>query len=125
MKQKTLPIFTSLILAVSTFLTVAYGNPLEKQILKLQPQADKNGDGKLSKVEEAALHRIILKRFPRADADGDGVLSIKEQQAVIWQTNNRDKIQGRKTPNAKPGNTDTIGKKSPTHANVKIRRTRP
>ena len=119
MKQKTLPILTSLILAVSTFLTVAYGNPLEKQILKLQPQADKNGDGKLSKVEEAALHRIILKRFPRADADGDGVLSIKEQQAVIWQTNNRDKIQGRKTPNAKPGNTDTIGKKPPTHANVK------
>ena len=103
MKQKNLPIFISVALAVSTFLTVADGNPLEKQILKLQPQADKNGDGKLSKVEEAALHRIILKRFPRADADGDGVLSIKEQQAVIWQANNRSRNQGRQTPNTKPG----------------------
>ena len=119
MKQKNLPIFISLILAFSTFLTASDGNPLEKQILKLQPQADKNGDGKLSKVEEAALHRIILNRFPRADADGDGALSIKEQRAVIWQANNRSKNQGKQTPDTKPGNTNTIGKNSPTHANVK------
>ena len=64
---------------------IAASNPLEKQILRLQPQADKNGDGKLSKAEEAALHKLILKRFPRADKDGDGVLSIKEQRAVIRQ----------------------------------------
>jgi len=73
---------------VAVFLTsplIAASNPLEKQILRLHPQADKNGDGKLSEAEEATLNKLILKRFPEADKDGDGVLSIKEQQAVIRQ----------------------------------------
>ena len=72
MKRTNLILITALMLAGVTYSTMAAGNPLEKQILKLQPQADKNGDGKLSKAEEAALDRMILKRFPQADADGDG-----------------------------------------------------
>ena len=64
---------------------MAADDRLEKQILRLQPQADKNGDGKLSKAEEAALKKRILKRFPQADKHGDGVLSNKEWQAVIRQ----------------------------------------
>ena len=46
----------------------------------MQPQADTDGDGKLSEEEEAALNKTILKRFPQADADGDGALSVEEQQ---------------------------------------------
>ena len=65
--------------------SMAADNPLEKQILKLQPQADTDGDGQLAKAEEAALKKRILKRFPQADKDGDGVLSNKEWQAVIRQ----------------------------------------
>ena len=84
MKIKNI-VATAIILTWTTSPSIAASNPLEKQILKLQPQADKNGDGKLSKAEEAALNKLILKRFPQADKDGDGVLSIKEQQAVIRQ----------------------------------------
>ena len=91
MKRTNLIFITMLMLAGATSSMMAAGNPLEKQILKLQPQADKNGDGKLSKAEEAALHRTILKRFPQADADGDGVLSIKEQRALIRQATARAK----------------------------------
>ena len=93
------------------------GNPLEKQILKLQPQADKNGDGKLSKAEEEVLHKMIIKRFPQADADGDGVLSVKEQQVVIRQATARAKRQGGQKSDA--GTKQTKGRKPPTHANVK------
>ncbi len=73
---------------VAGFLTsplIAASNPLAKQILKLQPQADKNGDGKLSQAEEVALNTMILQRFPRADTDGDGALSDKEWKAVFRQ----------------------------------------
>lgn len=85
MKRANLILITALMLAWAKSPLIAASNPLEKQILRLQPQADKNGDGKLSKAEEAALNKMILKRFPQADKDGDGVLSIKEQQAVIRQ----------------------------------------
>ncbi|MEO1861771.1 MAG: hypothetical protein ABGY13_01710, partial [Verrucomicrobiia bacterium] len=68
MKRTNLIFVTALVLAGVTNSTMAEGNPLEKQILKLQPQADKNGDGKLSKAEEAALHEMILKRYPKAAA---------------------------------------------------------
>ena len=85
MKRTDLFFFTTLMLAWPMSPSMAAVNPLQKQILKLQPQADKDGDGKLSKAEEAALNKRILKRFPQADEDGDGVLSIKEQQAVIRQ----------------------------------------
>ena len=117
MKRTNLILITSLMLAWTTSPSIAASNPLEKQILKLQPQADKNGDGKLSKVEEAALHKMILKRFPRADADGDGVLSNKEWQAVMRQAAARAKRQGGQNSDA--GTNKTKGLKPPTHANVK------
>ena len=117
MKRTHLILITAVMLAGATDSTMAADNPLEKQILKLQPQADKNGDGKLSKAEEAALHEMILKRFPQADADGDGILSIKEQQAVIRRAAARAKQQGGQTPGAETDRTE--GQKLPTHANVK------
>ena len=116
MKRTHLILITALMLAGTTD-SIAADNTLEQQILKLQPQADKNGDGKLSKAEEAALHQMILKRFPQADANGDGVLSIKEQQAVIRRATARAKQQGGQTPNAKADKAN--GLKPPTHANVK------
>ena len=85
MKRINLIVITTLMLAWPMSPSMAADNPLEKQILRLQPQADKDGDGKLSKAEEAALNKRILKRFPQADKDGDGVLSNKEWQAVIRQ----------------------------------------
>ena len=117
MKRNNLILITALMLAWTTSPSIAASNPLEKQILKLQPQADKNGDGKLSKAEEAALHKMILKRFPRADADGDGVLSNKEWQAVMRQAAARAKRQGGQNSDA--GTNKTKGLKPPTHANVK------
>ena len=117
MKRTNLILITSLMLAWTTTPSIAASNPLEKQILKLQPQADKNGDGKLSKVEEAALNKMILKRFPQADADGDGVLSIKEQQVVIRQATARAKRQG--GPKSDAGTNQAKGRKPPTHTNVK------
>ncbi len=117
MKRNNLILITALMLAGVTYLTHAASNPLEKQILKLQPQVDKDGDGKLSKAEEAALHKMILKRFPQADKDGDGVLSIKEQQAVMRQAATRAKRQGRQKSGA--GTNQAKGQKPPTHANVK------
>ncbi len=117
MKRTHLILITALMLAWTTSPLIAASNPLEKQILKLQPQADKNGDGRLSKAEEAALNKMILKRFPRADADGDGVLSDKEWLAVIRQANARAKRQGGQTSDAGTGQSN--GRKAPTHANVK------
>ena len=108
---------TALMLAWTTSPSIAEGNPLEKQILKLQPQADTNGDGKLSKAEEAALNKMIMKRYPQADADGDGVLSVKEQEAVIRRATARAKRQDGQTPGAEVEETE--GLKPPTHANVK------
>ncbi len=117
MKRINLILITALMLAGVTNSTMAQSNPLEKQILKLQPQADKNGDGKLSKAEEAALHKVILKRFPQADSDGDGVLSTKELQTVIRLSAARAKRQGQQKPAAQADQAK--GRKSPTHANVK------
>ena len=85
MKRSYLILLAALMLAWATSSLIAASNPLAKQILKLQPQADKDGDGKLSKAEEAALQKMILRRLPRADKDGDGVLSNKEWQSVIDQ----------------------------------------
>ena len=117
MKRSNLILLTALMLAWATSPLIAASNPLAKQILKLQPQADKDGDGKLSKAEEAALHKLILKRFPRADTDGDGALSTKEMQAVMRQATARAKRQGGQTSGA--GTNHANGLKPPTHANVK------
>lgn len=85
MSPTQLAFITGLLLSGTTCPAMAGGNSLEKQILKLAPQADTNGDGKLSKEEEAALNKTFLKRFPLADKDGDGILSPKERQAAILQ----------------------------------------
>lgn len=116
MKIKKL-VATALLLAWAASPSIAADNPLEKQILMLQPQADKNGDGKLSKAEEAALTQMILKRFPQADKDGDGVLSIKEQRVLVRQATARANPQGRQSSDA--GTNQTKDRKPPTHANVK------
>ena len=47
MTRNNLILLTALILAWATSPLIAASNPLAKQILKLQPQADTNGDGKL------------------------------------------------------------------------------
>lgn len=90
---------------------------LDKQILKLQPQADKNGDGKLSKAEEATLSKMILNRSRRADTDGDHVLSVEEILAVLRRAAARAKRQVRQKPSAKRDYVE--GEQAPTYANVK------
>ena len=94
-----------------------FGSPLDKEILNLQPKADENGDGKLSKAEQEALKQRIMKRFPRSDSNGDGELSEKELQVVIRIATARAKNQGGR----KSGKENAQGKEqtSPTHANVK------
>ena len=56
---------------------------IAKRILEIYPEADTNGDGVLSKSEQAALHRRVLQRYPQADADQDGTLSGSEQAALL------------------------------------------
>ena len=61
---------------------------LSKRILELFPQADANGDGRLSRAELAVVRRVALKRHPEADLDGNGRLSVSEQEALL------DKLRG-------------------------------
>jgi len=56
---------------------------IKQRTLKLQPEADTDGDGILSDAEEAALIRRVLKRYPNADADGDGALSDAEKLRLL------------------------------------------
>ena len=72
-----------------------FGSPLDKQILELKPQADRNKDGKLSDAEKKNLMKMIISRFPRSDADGDGILSEKEWEVVIRVATAREKMQKR------------------------------
>src|SRR5262249_34837711 len=59
-------------------------------ILKEHPEADTNGDGKLSAEEHEAfmakehehMSAMLLKHFPEADTNGDGVLSDEEIRAI-------------------------------------------
>ena len=97
--------------------SITSDNPLEKQILNLQPKADENGDGKLSKAEQAALKQRIMKRFPRSDSNGDGELSEKELQVVIRIATARAKNQGGRK--SRKENAQGKEQTPPTHANVK------
>ena len=56
---------------------------ISQRTLKLQPEADTNGDGVLSDAEEAALIRRVLKRYPNADTNGDGALSDAEKLRLL------------------------------------------
>ena len=59
-------------------------------MLKRHPEADANGDGKLSAEEREAFFKadrmnvdaMLLKHFPDADTNGDGVLSKDELRAI-------------------------------------------
>jgi acetyl esterase/lipase len=93
----------------------AFGSPLNNQILKIKPQADRNGDGTLSDAEKAAMKKMIIKRFPRSDSDRDGDLSEKELEVVIRIATTRDKMQKRQNS----GKVANRGQMPPTHANVK------
>ena len=115
--MKSIAIVTLAFVALFTPSLHIFGSPLDKQILKIKPQADRNGDGKLSDTEKETLIKMIIKRFPRSDSDGDGTLSEKELEKVIKIATARAKNQGGR----KSGKENAQGKEqtSPTHANVK------
>ena len=92
-----------------------FGSPLDKQILELKPQTDRNKDGKLSDTEKKNLMKMIISRFPRSDSDGDGALSEKEWEVVIRIATAREKMQ--KGQNS--GKSSNQGEMPPTHANIK------
>ena len=106
------------ILVLVAFFTSSFnifGSPLDKQILELKPQADRNKDGKLSDAEKKNLMETIISRFPRSDADGDGALSEKEWEVVIRIATVREKMQNRQNS----GKSSNQGQMAPTHANIK------
>ena len=103
------------LVALFTSLFNILGSPLDKQILELKPQADRNKDGKLSDAEKKNLMKTIISRFPRSDSDGDGILSEKEWEVVIRIATVRDKMQKRKNS----GKSSNQGQMVPTHANIK------
>ena len=117
MKSNNLTFITLIFLSLTTWQTSSAKNPLDKQILEIKLQADRNGDGKLSDAEKAAMKKMIIKRFPRSDSDRDGDLSEKELEVVVRIATVRAKKQespgsGKKTNQGKEQRT-------PTHANVK------
>ena len=103
------------LVALFTSLFNIFGSPLDKQILDLKPQADRNKDGKLSDAEKKNLMKTIISRFPRSDSDGDGDLSEKELEVVVRIATARAKMQ--KGQNS--GKVANQGRMPPTHANVK------
>ena len=64
-------------------LTSEANDDTKQRTLKLQPEADTDGDGILSDAEEAVLIRRALKRYPNADTNGDGTLSGAEKLRLL------------------------------------------
>jgi hypothetical protein len=115
MKIHAIVVLTLVSLFIGSF--NSFGSPLDNQILKIKPQADRNGDGTLSDAEKVAMKKMIIKRFPRSDSDRDGDLSEKELEVVIRiatarAQNQGSRGQGKKTNQGKEQRTAT-------HANVK------
>ena len=113
MKIHAIVAVTLVSLFIGSFHT--FGSPLDKQILKIKPEADRNGDGQLSNAEKAAMKKMIMKRYPRSDSDGDGDLSEKELDVVVRIATARAKMQ--KGQNS--GKSSNQGRMPPTNANVK------
>ena len=82
MKIHAIVVLTLVSLFIGSF--NSFGSPLDNQILKIKPQADRNGDGTLSDAEKVAMKKMIIKRFPRSDSDRDGDLSEKELETVSY-----------------------------------------
>ena len=117
MKNKNFHFLITLLLTAVVCTSVASESALDNQILKIKPQADLNGDGKLSDAEKAAMKKMIIKRFPRSDSDRDGDLSEKELGVVVRIATVRAKKQG----SHGQGKKTNQGKerRTPTHANLK------
>ena len=117
MKNKNFHFLITLLLTAVVCTSVASESSLDNQILKIKPQADRNGDGTLSDVEKAAMKKMIIKRFPRSDSDRDGDLSEKELEVVVRIATARAQKQGSRGQGEKTGQGRE--QKTPTHANVK------
>tara|TARA_B100001093_G_scaffold1722_1_gene1726 strand:+ start:1066 stop:2262 length:1197 start_codon:yes stop_codon:yes gene_type:complete len=117
MKSNNLTFITLIFLSVTTWQTSSAKNPLDKQILEIKPQADRNGDGKLSDAEKAAMKKMIIKRFPRSDSDRDGDLSEKELEVVVRIATVRANKQG--APGQGKKTNQGKEQRTPAHANVK------
>ena len=115
MKNKNFHFLITLLLTAVVCTSVASESALDNQILKIKPQADLNGDGKLSDAEKAAMKKMIMKRYPRSDSNGDGDLSEKELEVVVRIATARAKMQ--KGQNS--GKSSNQGQMPPTQANVK------
>ncbi len=117
MKNKNFHFLITLLLTAVVCTSVASESSLDNQILKIKPQADRNGDGTLSDTEKAAMKKMIIKRYPRSDSDRDGDLSEKELEVVVRIATVRAKKQG----SHGQGKETNQGKerRTPTHANVK------
>jgi acetyl esterase len=113
MKIHAIVVLTLVSLFISSF--DSFGSSLDKQILKIKPEADRNGDGLLSNAEKAVMKKMIMKRYPRSDSNGDGDLSEKELEVVVRIATARAKMQ--KGQNS--GKAANQGQMPPTHANVK------
>ena len=115
MKIHAIVVLTLVSLFIGSF--NSFGSPLDNQILKIKPQADRNGDGTLSDAEKVAMKKMIIKRFPRSDSDRDGDLSEKELEVVVRLARTRAKKQGSLGQGKKTNQEKE--QRTPTHANVK------
>ena len=115
MKIHAIVVLTLVSLFIGSF--NSFGSPLDNQILKIKPQADRNGDGTLSDAEKVAMKKMIIKRFPRSDSDRDGDLSEKELEVVVRIASTRAKKQGSLGQGKKTNQEKE--QRTATHANVK------
>lgn len=107
----------SLITSLST--APAQDAQMRTKILEHFPQADANGDGKLSSAELDALSKKALQKYPHTDTDGDGVLSKQERQALMRKAMARKGAKGKGSGSVGKKPAANSSKKVPDLANVK------